>query len=120
MITKVLNAPINLYFDVTPIGTIMNRFSKDISMIDNNIAVIFGGLIVMFYQTIAVLIVMALANWYILGIFPFIAAISFWITTFTVPSYRENTRIETITRSPLLNLMGETYNGCSTIRAFGK
>jgi len=29
MLSKVLNAPINLYFDVTPIGRILNRFSKD-------------------------------------------------------------------------------------------
>ena len=90
------------------------------NMIDNNIAVIFGGLIVMLYQTFAVLIVMALAKWYILAIFPFIGGISYWISTYSIPSYRENTRIESVTKSPLLNLLSETYNGCSTIRAFGK
>lgn len=30
MIGKVMNAPINTFFDVTPVGTIMNRFSKDL------------------------------------------------------------------------------------------
>ena len=30
MITQVMNAPINTFFDVTPVGTIMNRFSKDL------------------------------------------------------------------------------------------
>jgi ABC-type multidrug transport system fused ATPase/permease subunit len=30
MISKILNAPINTFFDVTPSGTIMNRFSKDL------------------------------------------------------------------------------------------
>jgi len=30
MIKGVLNAPINLFFDVTPTGVIINRFSKDL------------------------------------------------------------------------------------------
>jgi ABC-type multidrug transport system fused ATPase/permease subunit len=34
MIEKVLNAPINLYFDITPIGRILNRFSKDLTVIE--------------------------------------------------------------------------------------
>jgi len=32
---KVIRAPINLYFDVTPIGKILNRFSKDLQVLDN-------------------------------------------------------------------------------------
>ena len=31
MIHKVLHAPINTYFDVTPIGRILNKFSKDLN-----------------------------------------------------------------------------------------
>ena len=34
MIDKVANAPINLYFDKTPSGIILNRFSSDINKID--------------------------------------------------------------------------------------
>jgi len=30
MVEKLLKAPINLFFDMTPVGTIMNRFSKDL------------------------------------------------------------------------------------------
>jgi ATP-binding cassette, subfamily C (CFTR/MRP), member 1 len=37
MINKVWNSSINLYFDKTPSGTILNRFSKDILNIDNDI-----------------------------------------------------------------------------------
>jgi ABC-type multidrug transport system fused ATPase/permease subunit len=31
MVTKVSNAPINLYYDVTPIGRILNKFSGDLN-----------------------------------------------------------------------------------------
>ena len=36
MLTSVFEAPINLYFDVTPIGSILNRFSKDLNQIEMN------------------------------------------------------------------------------------
>lgn len=32
--TRIIRAPINLYFDKTPSGWILNRFSKDISKVD--------------------------------------------------------------------------------------
>jgi len=38
MLEKVCKAPINLYFDKTPSGKILNRFSKDINKIDDSIA----------------------------------------------------------------------------------
>lgn len=34
MIENVMNAPINLYFDVTPVGRILNKFSKDLAVVD--------------------------------------------------------------------------------------
>lgn len=34
MMDQVMRAPINLYFDTTPIGRIMNRFSKDLQLIE--------------------------------------------------------------------------------------
>ena len=37
MIAKTYNAPINLYFDKTPSGRILNKFSKDINTVDDGI-----------------------------------------------------------------------------------
>ena len=31
MIDRALHAPVNLYFDVTPVGRILNKFSKDLN-----------------------------------------------------------------------------------------
>lgn len=35
MIFRIMDAPISLYFDVTPIGRILNKFSKDLQVIDS-------------------------------------------------------------------------------------
>ena len=37
MFWKIINAPINLYFDKTPSGKILNRFSNDIDQIDSRL-----------------------------------------------------------------------------------
>jgi ABC-type multidrug transport system fused ATPase/permease subunit len=57
MLQKVFNAPINLFFDVTPIGRILNKFSKDLSGIEREFAWDIGNFLAMAYQALAILIV---------------------------------------------------------------
>lgn len=72
----------------------------------------------MLYQTLSVLIVVATTNWRILAVFPVLFLICYILFTYTVSSYKDCNRIETITKSPLLNYLGESLSGASTIRAF--
>jgi ABC-type multidrug transport system fused ATPase/permease subunit len=57
MLQKFFNAPINLFFDVTPIGRILNKFSKDLSGIEREFAWDVGNFLAMAYQALAILIV---------------------------------------------------------------
>lgn len=45
MLQTVFYAPVNLYFDVTPIGSILNRFSKDLNQVEANQGFLFGSVI---------------------------------------------------------------------------
>ncbi len=38
MITKVIRAPVNLFFDRIPAGRLLNRFSKDLKKVDTSIS----------------------------------------------------------------------------------
>ena len=49
MLAKVLRAPINLFYDVTPIGKILNRFSKDLQVMDQQLCFIIGSFLACFY-----------------------------------------------------------------------
>jgi ABC-type multidrug transport system fused ATPase/permease subunit len=120
MMAKIFNAPINLYFDVTPIGRILNKFSKDLSTVEQNFSYALGSFLAQLYQTISILVLAAIVVPWILLIFPLIAFAGFKVYTHSIPSYRQCTRIESLTKSPLLSYLAETGNGSSTIRAFKK
>jgi len=119
MIGKVLRSPVNLFFDVTPTGTIMNRFSKDLQVLDNNIAFSIGNGLVQFYQLLSVLIVISATNWYISIALPVIFILMMLLFAFSLPGYKECTRVESVSKSPVLNQIGETTSGGPTIKAFG-
>ena len=119
MITTVLMAPINLFYDVTPIGLVLNRFSTDLDVLDNQIPLSFWWVFSQIYGAMSVLLVIGYANWYILISLPFIFALSIWLFFISVSAYRECSRVVRVCDSPIINLVSETSSGCSTIRAFG-
>lgn len=49
MITRVVNAPINLYYDVTPIGRVLNKFSSDLNDLSSSIGNMYGAELWLFY-----------------------------------------------------------------------
>ena len=49
MINRIVYAPINLYFDVTPIGKSMNKFSKDLSTLETSFGYAIGNVLGMAY-----------------------------------------------------------------------
>jgi len=120
MIKTILKAPINLFFEMNPTGSIMNRFSKDLAILDYGMAIMIGFGLNMLYNMISVLVVCVMVNTWFLLVPPILFILSSLLLSYSIAAYRENTRIEAITKSPMLTLLGETINGCPTIRAFGK
>lgn len=120
MATKVFRAPVNLYFDVTPSGWILNRFSKDISCTDNEFSwSIFntldcaGSLVFTMYVT-------SLTSAWILISVPVVSIILYIYTKYYISCYRDLVRMDTAYNSPVLTHFGETLSGASTIRAYKK
>jgi len=118
MVNKVLAAPISSFFDVTPTGLIMNRFSKDLQVLDNKVIFTVGGLLVSSYMFIAVLVVAVIANPTIIPCLPFMLKGYWTLFQHSIPAYRESAKIEAQTKSPMLSLLEESFAGSSSIRAF--
>lgn len=120
LIAKVLNAPINLYFDVTPIGKILNRFSKDLAIIDEQIFWDFGTFLAQLYQAFAALLVAALVVPYIIIVIVIFIGTGYWLFRYSMKGYKDCYRLSQVSMSPILSFFQETFSGGTVIRAFGK
>ena len=107
------------FFDTTPLGQLMNRFSKDIESIDQDVAPVAVGVLGCMFSliTIVVLISVITPGFLIAGFF--ITFIYFAIGSFYLRSSRDLKRLESVQRSPLYQQFGETLSGIVTIRAYG-
>ncbi|GMF61674.1 unnamed protein product [Phytophthora fragariaefolia] len=115
---RVLRAPVTRYFDVTPIGQILNRFSNDLDQMDTTLPLEYQ----LFFQNVSMalgsLVVSAFASYWI-GV-SYIPLLVIFVMTgqYFKKTSRELKRLEGITRTPVYNLFSETLSGLPTIRAF--
>ncbi|KAF2095111.1 hypothetical protein NA57DRAFT_45296 [Rhizodiscina lignyota] len=107
------------FFDSTPLGQLMNRFSKDIEAVDQEIAPVAVGVVHCMASiiTIVVLISVITPGFLIAGFF--ITILYFCIGRFYLSSSVSLKRLESVQRSPLYQQFGETLSGMTTIRAYG-
>jgi ATP-binding cassette, subfamily C (CFTR/MRP), member 1 len=119
MLMRILNSPMS-FFDTTPLGRILNRFSKDIDVVDNSIP---NNMRMSLNQLLHVLgtlvgIIFAIPI-FIVVVIP-IAVLYYFLQMFFVTTARQLKRMEAISRSPIFTHFGETITGSSTIRAFNR
>ncbi|CAL8080013.1 unnamed protein product [Orchesella dallaii] len=116
MFSSLIRAPIK-FFDENPSGRIMNRFSKDLSSMDENLPAAFIDVIEIFLVMIGVIFIVVLSNFYV--IVPSVLLIlSLWlIRGFYIKTARDVKRLEAITKSPLFTHLTASVQGLTTIRA---
>lgn len=108
------------FFDTTPSGRILNRFSTDVNVIDNVLPMTIQFWIMMFFSVLAIIAVISYSTpWFLVVVIP-IAIIYYFIQVFFVATSRQLKRIESITLSPIYNHFSETITGQSLIRAYGE
>ncbi|CAG8612654.1 13568_t:CDS:10, partial [Racocetra persica] len=118
MLDKVLSATLRFY-DTTPIGRILNRFSKDMETVDQNISPAVMFLLYSCFSTASVIFVISIVMPQFLIAGAFIAVIYIVIGAYYIAASRDLKRLESVSRSPIYAAFGETIIGVSTIRAFG-
>jgi len=117
LLDVVLQAPMS-FFDTTPIGRIINRFSKDLYTVDEQLVVTGRSyLSTMFNCCSTIFVVTAVTPQFLFGLVPIFFFYLHQQRFFTM-TYRELKRLDSVTRSPIYALLGETLDGVLTIRAF--
>ena len=120
LVFAIFHAPVNLYFDITPIGRILNRFSQDLDAVDtllpdNFLLNLQNG----FFVLCGFVMCIVVTPYFILLLAPLIYFIVYVQDYFRKTS-RELKRLDRATRSPLFSMFGEAVSGLVIIRSFDK
>eukprot|EP01033_Poteriospumella_lacustris_P004219 gene4219-3010_t len=120
VLRRVLFFPVS-FFDITPIGRIINRFSQDMATIDEDLAQTMSQVISMIGSVAGSIgaIAGSTKGTFLILMVP----LSFLYRIFNVYFRKTNTaiaRLEAVSRSPIYADFSQTLSGTITIRAYGQ
>ncbi|HYX34898.1 MAG TPA: ABC transporter transmembrane domain-containing protein [Oligoflexus sp.] len=112
----VLKAPLR-FFDRTPIGRILNRFSRDVDSVEREVATNLERTLVPIFHALAALLFLAIAiPWLLLAIAPALYGYYVFQKKYRYAS-RDAQRLMSMARSPRFAFFKETLQNTSVIRA---
>lgn len=118
VLQRILRAQLR-FFDKTPLGRIMNRFSKDIESVDQELTPFAEGTFAFLIACVSILLLITFITPGFL-IFAFLISYCYYLVgTFYLSLSRELKRFDSITKSPIHQHFSESLTGVSTIRAYG-
>ena len=106
------------FFDTTPTGRILNRFSSDIYKIDEVLARTFNQLFVNAAKSSFTLVIISVSTPAFVALIIPLALTYYWIQRYYLRTSRELKRLDSVSRSPIYAHFQETLGGVSTIRAY--
>jgi len=119
ILVNVMHSPMS-FFETTPLGRIVNRFSKDISTIDDMVPMSLANFLRTFCGVLGTIVAISFATPIFLAVILPLGFFYLFVQRVYVATSRQLKRIESVSRSPIFNNFFETINGASTIRAFGQ
>lgn len=107
------------FFDTTPIGRIMNRFSKDLESTDQELMPYLHGAFYSLVECITIIFLITFITPQFIMIAVLVTILYYYVGLFYISGSRELKRLDSITKSPIYQHFSETLVGVTTIRAFG-
>lgn len=115
-IWAVTRAPVNLYYDVTPIGRLLNRLSKDIVDMDQQLAFNFGSVLTSYATLTGVLVVSAIYIPAVLLLVPLLIWLAQKCQTYYLSGSNNINRMLRNSNSPILHHFSESLTGLKYLR----
>ena len=106
------------FFETTPSGRILNRFSSDIYRVDEVLARTFNMLFVNSARAFYTLILIAVSTPVFVALIIPLGAVYLYIQRYYLRTSRELKRLDSISRSPIYAHFQESLGGITTIRAY--
>uniref|UniRef100_A0A8D1ZQH8 Multidrug resistance-associated protein 1 n=1 Tax=Sus scrofa TaxID=9823 RepID=A0A8D1ZQH8_PIG len=117
LLHNILRSPMS-FFERTPSGNLVNRFSKELDTVDSMIPQVIKMFMGSLFNVVGACIIILLATPVAAVIIPPLGLIYFFVQRFYVASSRQLKRLESVSRSPVYSHFNETLLGVSVIRAF--
>ncbi|XP_072401337.1 multidrug resistance-associated protein 1 isoform X3 [Diabrotica undecimpunctata] len=119
VLVNVFRLPMS-FFDTTPIGRILGRFSNDINGVDLRLPPTIQAILGNCIRVVGTLAVISYSTpVFILVIIP-LCFIYYFMQRFYVATSRQVKRLESVSRSPIYSHFGESVSGAHAIRAYNQ
>ncbi|KAL5011003.1 hypothetical protein ScPMuIL_013308 [Solemya velum] len=118
MLDTTLRSPMS-FFDTTPMGRLVNRFSQDIQTVDTELSLTFQMWMDSLFVVVSTFIVISYSTPIFMSLLLPLGILYILIQRFYVATSRQLRRLGSTTRSPIYNNFSETLTGSHVIRAFG-
>ncbi|KAG1687446.1 Canalicular multispecific organic anion transporter 1 [Nymphon striatum] len=117
MLTSLMKSPVS-FFDTTPVGRILNRFTKDMEILDNELLWDFTDVIKIAMKAFFAALVISVNFPKFLIIIILINVLYFYLQKIFIASSRQLVRLQLTTHSRLQEHYSESLNGKASIRAY--
>ena len=117
MLSRMMNAPVNLFFDTHRQDKIQERFTSDLRSFEDNYV---GDFMHILYHHFTMLILVYQVQWQVILFWPMILIGMFWLFNYAWTAHRKLERLQRKIWRDKSQAKMETLNGNSTIKAFGK
>lgn len=114
---RVIYSPMS-WFDTTPIGRVMNRFGKDIDVLDNQLSNLIRQCASTVLSILGAAIMIIVFTYYFVIVVVGVFVIAYIAAAFYRSSAREFKRVDALLRSTLYSHFAESLSGLTTIRAY--
>ncbi|KAI5001703.1 hypothetical protein ZWY2020_026353 [Hordeum vulgare] len=119
MLDNILRAPMS-FFDTTPSGRILSRASEDQTKIDVYLLFYTGAGISMCISLASSIAVTCQVAWpSVIAVLPLLL-VNIWYRNRYIATSRELTRLQGVTKAPVIDHLTESFSGSPIIRCFGK
>ena len=115
MLANILRSPLS-FFDTTPQGRILNRFGKDVDVLDSTMPMIVRGWLSCLLAVTATFLIICYTTPIFMVPVSIVMCCYYLVQRVYVATSRQLKRLESVSKSPIYSHFGETLNGSATIR----
>ncbi|KAE8154320.1 P-loop containing nucleoside triphosphate hydrolase protein [Aspergillus avenaceus] len=119
LLTTVLRAPMR-WLDTVPLGRVLNRFTSDIYTVDWRLAFDLGHFVSKLLELVGIMVAGTLVSPSLLALSCSLLLFCLYLSNWYLVGARELKRLESNSKSPVMEQFSSSLAGLTTIRAFDK